>query len=490
MSLRFNSLATVAAIALVAAQVGGCATVGPSFRAPPAPALTGYAMAGDDAPNSQHIALGTKVADAWWAAFKSKALDRVIRQAIDGNPSLQATKASLAQMHADLAAVKGQRLPEVDLSAQAEEERLNFAALGFNSAAFAGSGLAINNNPVFPLYSIGPTVSYALDLWGGTHRAVESAAARAEAEAHEVDAAYLSLTGNVAAEAALIAALRAEIETVHQVLADDQKNIDLVRSASQAGGLARDATVNPEAQIAADGELLPPLEQQLSVARHALARLVGKAPADWTPPNFDLAELPLPTDIPVSLPSDLVRARPDILQAEANLHAATADIGVATARLYPSLTLSAGFTEAAITPQNVFSASGTSYAVAGGLTAPLFDGGRLRARRRAAQAAAEQAAAQYRVTVIQAFTQVSDLLSALAHDEAAAAAARKALSAAEANLTFNQTAFRDGGGTLLPIIDAQRQVNAARLAVVKAEAQRYLDTIQLFVATGHGWRGA
>jgi NodT family efflux transporter outer membrane factor (OMF) lipoprotein len=235
---------------------------------------------------------------------------------------------------------------------------------------------------------------------------------------------------------------------------------------------------------------LPPLEQQLSVARHALARLVGKAPADWTPPNFDLAELPLPTDIPVSLPSDLVRARPDILQAEANLHAATADIGVATSRLYPSLTLSAGFTEAAITPQNVFSAAGTSYAVAGGLTAPLFDGGRLRARRRAAQAAAEQAAAQYRVTVIQAFTQVSDLLSALAHDEAAAAAARKALSAAEANLTFNQTAFRDGGGTLLPIIDAQRQVNAARLAVVKAEAQRYLDTIQLFVATGHGWRGA
>jgi NodT family efflux transporter outer membrane factor (OMF) lipoprotein len=366
-----------------------------------------------------------------------------------------------------------------------ERERLNFQALGLSGSTFPG--LSIANNPTFPLYSVGPSVSYALDLWGGIHRKVESAAARTEAQARQVDAAYLTLTGNVATQAALIAAVRAEIATVKSVIADDERNIGLVRSASRAGGVAREETVNADAQIAADNALLPPLEQQLSLARHALARLVGQAPADWTPPDFDVSTLPLPATIPVSLPSALVRERPDILQAEAQLHAATADIGVATANLYPNIMLSAALTESALTPQTVFTATGTAYSIGAGLTAPLFDGGRLRARRRAAIADAEAAADTYRATVLHAFTEVADLLSALGHDEAALAAAQRQQSTAEAALHFAETAYRQGGAGLIPVVIAERQLNNARLGVVRAEAQRYLDTIQLFVATGRGW---
>jgi NodT family efflux transporter outer membrane factor (OMF) lipoprotein len=491
-STRFNRCRGVAcaalALVLIASTLAACHTVGPSFRPPATPGTQAYAQVGDTGPNAQHIALGQKVADDWWRAFHSPDLDRVMRQALAGNPSLAAANATLAAMHADLAAVKGQRLPEVDISAGVERERLNFQSLGLSSSTFPG--LAINNNPAFPLYSIGPSVSYALDLWGGVHRQVESAAARTQAQARQVDAAYLTLTGNVATQAALIAAVRAEIATVKAVIANDEHNIALVRSASRVGGVAREETVNADAQIAADNALLPPLEQQLSLARHALARLVGQAPADWTPPDFDVSTLPLPTDIPVSLPSALVRERPDILQAEAQLHAATADIGVATAKLYPNITLNAALTESALTPQSVFTATGTAYTIGAGLTAPLFDGGRLRARRRAAIAEADAAADTYRATVLHAFTEVADLLSALGHDEAALAAAQRQQTTAQAALNFAQTAYREGGAGLIPVVIAERQLNNAGLGVIRAQAQRYLDTIQLFVATGHGWGGS
>jgi NodT family efflux transporter outer membrane factor (OMF) lipoprotein len=488
LSIRFNRTAKATASVAALALLAGCQTVGPSFRAPPAPATTAYTQVGDAQPNAEHIALGQKVADDWWRAFQSPDLDRVMRQALSGNPSLAAANATLAALHADLAAVKGQRLPEVDISAGVERERLNFQALGLSSSTFPG--LSVDNNPTFPLYSVGPSATYSLDLWGGVRRQVESAAARAQAQARQVDAAYLTLTGNVATQAALIAAVRAEIAAVKSVVDDDERNIGLVRSASRAGGVAREETVNADAQIAADNALLPPLEQQLSLARHALARLVGEAPADWTPPDFDISTLVLPTTVPVSLPSALVRERPDILQAEAELHAATADIGVATAKLYPNITLSAALTESALTPGTVFSATGTAYTIGAGLTAPLFDGGRLRARRRAAIAEAEAAAHTYRATVLHAFTEVADLLAALGHDEEALAAAQRQQTTAEAALNFAQTAYREGGAGLIPVVIAERQLNNAHLGVVRAQAQRYLDTIQLFVATGRGWSHA
>ena len=292
----------------------------------------------------------------------------------------------------------------------------------------------------------------------------------------------------MASQAAIIAATRAEIAKVNQVIDNDRRNIELVRSAHQAGGVAEDARVNAQAQIDADSALLPPLEQQLATARHALALLVGQAPADYTPPDFDLAALPLPADIPVSLPSELVRQRPDILQAEADLHAATAEVWVQTARLYPSINLSAGLTESALQPEKIFDWTSTAYTLGEGLTAPVFHGGQLKAQRRAALRQADAAAATYRSTVLHAFGQVADQLQALAHDEAQITAEERTAHSAAETLRLDTLAYREGGQGLLPVVDAQRQVNNAQLRIVHAQAQRYLDTIQLFVATGRGWR--
>ena len=472
---------------VLGASLNACKAVGPDFSPPGSPRLSGYGAPGEAEPALQHVALGAQVADDWWRAFRSPELDRVMRLALAGNPSLQAADATLGEYRADLSAARGQRLPQADVNAAIERERLNFSALGFNSAAFPG--IAINNNPTFPLYSVGATVSYTLDLWGGVRRGIETAEARAQAQARRADAAYLTLTGDVATQAALIAATRAEIATVQSVLASDQRNLALVRQAQAAGGVAEEARVNASAQIAADSTLLPPLQRQLAAARHDLALLVGRAPASWTAPDFDIAALPLPTEIPVSLPSTLVHERPDILQAEADLHAATAQIGVQTARLYPSINLSAALTQSALQPGNVFSWSSDAYTLGAGLTAPIFHGGEIRAQRRAAVEVELAAAASYRQTVVRAFTQVAALMAELAEDEAALTAAERQQATAQATLRLNQLAYRAGGAGLLPVVDSQRQVDTAQLAVVRVQAQRYLDTIQLFVATGHGWRG-
>ncbi|MGC1302293.1 MAG: efflux transporter outer membrane subunit [Caulobacteraceae bacterium] len=470
---------------VIAMELEGCAAVGPDFKRPVAPAEAGYAMAGEQGPSSQHATIGAKVAQDWWGAFHSPELDRAMRQALANNPDIAVADATLLAARADLAAARGQRLPQVDLDAGVERERLNFATFGFDTSEFPG----IQNNPELSIYSVGASVSYALDVFGGLRRNQEAAAARADAQAHRLDAAYLALTGQVATQAAIIAAIRAEIVVVEQVTASDRRNIELVRSAQRAGGVAEGARVNAQAQADADNALLPPLEQQLTVARHALAVLVGKAPADYSAPDFDLATLPLPADIPVSVPSDLVRQRPDILQAEADLHAATAYIGVQTAKLYPRIDLSAGLTQSALQPEHIFDWPSTAYTLGAGLSAPVFHGGQLKAQRQSAQRQADAAAAAYRSTVLHAFGQVADTLQALSHDEAELAAEQRTEQSAAATLRLDTLAYREGGQGLLPVVDAQRQVDSARLRVVQVQARRYLDTIQLFVATGRGWRG-
>jgi NodT family efflux transporter outer membrane factor (OMF) lipoprotein len=486
--MRWNRAAPVLATSFVAlalvAGLGGCAAVGPNFKPPAAPTQAGYAMAGEQGPVSQHANVGAEVVQDWWSAFRSPELDRAMRQALSDNSDLQAADATLLAARAELSAAHGARLPQADVSAGIERERFNFATFGFDAAAFPG----IQNNPELSIYSLGASVGYALDVFGGLRRNEEAASARAEAQAHRLDAAYLTLTGQVATQAAIIAATRAEIATVNQIVEADRRNIELVRSAQRAGGVAEEARVNAQAQVDADLELLPPLEQQLATARHALALLVGKAPADYVAPDFDMASLPLPVDVPVSLPSELVRQRPDILQAEADLHAATAMIGVQTAKLYPSINLSAALTQSALEPGKVFDWPATAYTLAGGIAAPAFHGGQLKAQKRAAERQAEAAAATYRATVLHAFGQVADQMQALAHDEAELAADQRTAQSAAETLKLETLAYKEGGQGLLPVVDAQRQVNSAQLKIVHAQARRYLDTIALFVATGRGWR--
>ena len=440
-------------------------------------------MAGDDVPVSTRLALGEQVQQAWWSAFGSPPLDGLMRQALAGNPSLQATDETLAQARSELAIAKGQQLPQADLSAALERQRLNFQTLGLNLSNFPG----VNNNPEFSFYSVGATVSYALDVFGEQRRNREDAQARVESAQHQLDAAYLTLTGQIATQAALVAAVHAELVTVDAMQTSDQRDIALVRSAQRVGGVAEEARVNADAQSASDAALRPPLEQQLAAARHQLAILIGQAPGSYIPPDFTLADLPFPSAIPVSLPSDLVRQRPDILEAEADLHAATAAIGVQTAKLYPNVNLTAAITQSSLLPGTFFDYASTAYTLGAGLTQPLFHGGQLKAQRREAEAAARARLADYQGVVLRAFGQVADLLAALAHDEAAIAAQQRSGASAQSTLRLDTIAYRDGGQGLLPVVDAQRQVNAALYRMTQAQAQRYLDAIQLFVATGRGW---
>ena len=479
MMRHFRSLSVGLVLSVAATALSGC-VVGPNFHRPDAPATPGYAMTGDKAA-PKDVALGATTAGPWWTVFGSAQLNRTMQQALAGNPTLAAADANLAQARSALAAARGGLYPEIDANAGVQRERLNLASFGFSG--FPG----IANNPEFSLYSVGATASYALPTSGGTKRSIEGAAARAEALKHQGDAATLTLTGQVATQAATIAALRAEIETAQAILVDDRNNLDLARKAEQVGGEAQGQRVGAQSQLAADEALIPPLRQDLAVARHALALLVGKAPADWTAPDFDLADLKAPGAIPVSLPSDLVRRRPDILAAEAQLHAATADIGVATAKLYPSLNLTASLTQSALSPDKLFDFPATAYTLGLGLTQPIFDGGRLRAERKETIATRQAALATYEMTVLRAFGQVADLLQALSHDDETIAAQTRAANSAAANLKLARAGYSEGGLALLPVIDAERTYNMARRMLISAEAQRYLDTIQLFIATGADW---
>jgi len=469
--------ALAAAIALVAALCA-CRTAGPNFKPPAAPAETGYLMQGDAASPVAILSPDARPAGAWWKAFGSPDLDATMDAALAGNHTLAEANATLERTRQQVAAVRGEQLPQADLNAYAERERINIAAFGF-------SGFP---NPTLNLYSVGGAVSYDLDLFGGRRRATESAVAQTEAQARRTDAAYLTLTGQVTLAALHIATVRDEIATLDQVIGDDQRLIDMVERAQAAGGEAAAATSSPKAQLAQDQALRPPLEQELAQARHQLAMLVGQAPADWTAPDFDLAGFHAPASVPVSLPSALVRRRPDILAAEADLHAATAKIGVASAAMYPDIKLTANLIQTAIPPANLFSYGASGWTLAGGLTQPLFHGGTLKANKRAAVADAQASLARYQQTVLTAFVQVGDVMEAIAHDDEELTALARSVEIARTNLTDAQNAYRLGGGALFAVIDAQRLLNTARRNRAMAEGRRLSDLAQLYVATAADWR--
>jgi NodT family efflux transporter outer membrane factor (OMF) lipoprotein len=277
---------------------------------------------------------------------------------------------------------------------------------------------------------------------------------------------------------------------VDEILAADRENAALVAKERQVGEAPDPDVVLARSQVAADETLRPGLEQQLSVARHTLAVLVGQSPGDWSPPDFDLTGLTAPSRVPVSLPSQLVHQRPDILAAEARLHAASAQIGIATARLYPDITLSAGASASSLNGGVLFSQNGLVWSIAAGLTQPVFDAGLRRAERRAALDAFRASAADYRRTVLEAFGQVANLLQALDHDADLLATQQRSLELATASVRLQRINYGRGGIGLLPLLDAQRQYQRARLGYLQAQAQRYQDTAQLLVAMGGGWWGA
>ena len=466
----------------------GCA-VGPDFKAPAAPATSQYVAddekmestidAGLGAP-TQALQVGERVQRDWWTLFQSPDLDSVVKQSITGSPTLESAKARLAQAHESVTAASSALYPEVSVSAGASREKLNAAGFGLAPDSFALP-------PNFNLFEAGATASYSPDIFGGTRRKVEQQEALEAFAGEQVHAAYLTLTGNVVSAAVQIAAIRAQTEALNHILDIDQQNVELVRKARDAGAVPDSDVITAESQLASDKTLQPSLDQQMSEARHALAVLLGKSPSEWSPPQFNLNTLALPGELPVTLPSELVHRRPDILAAEAQLHAASAQIGIATAQLYPSITLSGSAGGAALHGGDLFDPAALVWRIAAGITQPIFDGGRRRAEQRAALAAFRASAADYQQTVLQALGQVADILKALEHDGNLLAAQSTALDMAAQSVRLQRISYSSGGTGLLSLLDAQRQYQGALLGYVRAQAQRYQDSMQLLVAMGGGW---
>ena len=465
--------------ALLLALVG-CA-VGPDFVRPEPPATRAYTaepLPSEIAPAAggpaQRFDLAQEISSQWWELFRSQALDAVVERALAGSPTLAGARATLAQAEEAVAAARGGLFPELDLGSRVD--RGHVAGLRSDTPA------ATSN-----LYSVGPGVSYVVDVFGAVRRGVEQQAALAQQQRDELAAAWLSLTGNTVEQAIAIASLRAQIAASEEVIADDERNLALVERKVAAGKAARLDALTAETQLASDRVLLPPLRQQLATARHALSVLVGALPSEWSPPEFALQDFELPRELPLSLPSELVRQRPDILASEAQLHAASAAVGVATAQLYPSLTLSGSLAQQALEASSLFTAGGAAWAVGAQVSAPLFHGGTLRAERRGALDAFQASLAGYQGVVLGAFQQVADTLRALAHDAQLVEGQQALLDAAVAALALQRESYEAGKTDVLQLLDAERSVQQARLGMARAQGQRLADSAQLFVALGGGW---
>jgi NodT family efflux transporter outer membrane factor (OMF) lipoprotein len=450
-------------------------TVGPDFVRPETQAAPIYTATGDvPPPLDQHLALGGMIEGDWWAEFRSPALNSVIRQAIEGNQDVAAAKAHVSEAQEQVNAAEGALLPQISLGATAGRQK-------YGAALFGAANFTI---PPFTYYSVGPSVSFPLDLFGGQKRTIEEKAAYREYESYELDATYLSLTATVASQALELAAVHAQLAAVQGIIDDDERNVSLVQTAFRAGSVARTQLLTAQSQLANDRALLPDLQQQESTNRHALAILVGKAPAEWAPPDFTLESFILPTEIPASLPSELVRRRPDILAAEAQLHVASAAIGVATANLYPKIDLVGTLTQQALTPGMLFNSVSAAWSVAANLSQPLFDGGQLNAQRRAAVDGYKGALASYHQMILTSFGEVADSLQAIAHDADALHDQDVAEQTAAASLELQRRSYAVGNSGVLDVIDAERRLAQARQGLAHAKAQRLIDTAQLFLALG------
>jgi len=473
-------------LALALALTAGCA-VGPDFVRPGAPAVGGYdngavplpAPSGDEP--AQRFADGAAVAHQWWQAFQSPALDETVMLAVGGSPTLASAKAALAQAEELVVVARAAYLPQVDATLAGSRDHEVSLTGGSSTSRF---GTSQSSSLVTNMFSVAALMNWTPDLFGRNRRTVEQQTALAETQRYQLGAAYLTLTSDAVIQALTIATTLAEIQATHDIIAADEHNLELVRVSFEAGLVARTDVLSAESQLAGDRTLLPPLEQQLSVARHALSVIAGKSPGEWTPPDFELDALALPGLLPVTIPSQLIHDRPDILAAEAQLHAASAAIGVATAQLYPSLTISPAWTLQAVATGGPVAAPSILAGVAGSLTQPLFHGGALQAQRRAAVDAYEAQLGTYRQTVLAAFGQVADVLRALEHDADLLGAERAAVSSSAASLELAQEAYAAGRGTLVQVLDAQRLSAQALLGYARARGQRYLDTVLLFEAMG------
>lgn len=473
-----------AVLAMALFLLAGCA-VGPNFLRPKPPDTKGYtpeplpaktAAAAVHGGAAQRFVAKEDIPGQWWRLFHSPALNALIGEALKANPDIAAAQAALRQAQETVYAQMGSFYPSVDGSLSATRERGSGASYGLSGKP---SVFSVANGTL--------NVSYALDLFGGTRRQVESLEAQAQYERFQLEATYLTLSANVVTAAVQEASLRAQIAATQDIIRDETKQLGVLQRQFDLGGIAKTAVLAQAATLAQERATLPPLEKQLAQVRDQLAALAGRLPADAPAEHFDLAQMDLPRDLPVSLPSALVEHRPDVRAAEAQLHAASAEIGVATANMLPQLTLSAEYGSIAAPVKDLFAPDTGVWSLGAGLLQPLFHGGALLHQKRAAVAAFDHAAAQYRSTVLTAFQNVADALRALQSDANALEAQLAAERSAADSLALARQQFRAGGISYLSLLDAERTYQQTRISLVQAQANRFADTAVLFQALGGGW---
>jgi len=470
-------------ITVVFVVITGCA-VGPDFRLPDlatpgrytaTPLPSKLAKAPSETTDARHFVFAEDLPARWWTVFRSPELDRMIKQGLADSPSLAAAQAALIKAEEDLRAVSGSILfPAVNAGFQATRQR---------TSGNANTG----DSSMFNLYNTSVNVSYTLDIFGGGRRQMEAYQAEVDYQRYIYEGTYLTLTANIVTSAIQEASLREQIKATREIIAAEQKQLDVIKKQFELGAVSKAVVLSQETQLAMTKAGLPPIEKQLDLTRHALMVLTGQFPASGQAPEFRLETLHLPESLPVSLPSLLARQRPDIRASEALLHKACAAVGVATANLYPQITLSAGYGFQAIGDAILFGGQSIAWNLGASLLQPIFRGGELTAKRRSAIAAYDQATAQYRQTVLKAFQDVADVLRALESDARTLQAQTEAEAAANAALTLTETQYRLGAVSYPLLLTAQRDYQKTRISLITAQAQQYADTAALFQALGGGW---
>ncbi len=471
-------------IAMLAALLGSCA-VGPNYQRPAPPAVQSYlpepiAAGKRDADQSagQHFAADLPVPQQWWQLFGSRELDDLIEAAFHKSPTIAAAQAALHEAQENFLAARGAFYPTVQ--AQYSFERARNATGTLSPTLSSGQS-------IFDLHTAQVSVTYALDVFGGARRQAESLLSLAQSQQYQLGATYLSLAANVVTTAVQEAGIRAQLQATRDIVGAEQEALRILQRQYELGSIAMTDVMAQEATLATTEATLPGLQKQLEQARHSLAVLTGVFPGEPGQPQFELTALTLPQELPLTVPAELVRHRPDVLAAEAQLHSASAQVGVAIANMLPQINLTASAGGAATQLGQLFAAGNTFWSGGATLTQTLFAGGTLLHRERAARAALDQAGAQYRTAVLTAFQNVADTLSALQLDASAVEAGSRAQKAAANSLVTVRRNVELGSVGYLALLNAQQTYQQALLSVAQAKANRFADTAALYQALGGTW---
>ncbi len=468
------------------AALSACA-VGPDFKQPDPPKTSSYTegplsqklttAAGVPGGTPQEFNEGADIEAQWWELYKSPELDALIKKALEQNPNLGAADAALRAAQENVnAQIGGQYFPQVGVGANAVRQKQPSAVYGLNYGT-----------DTYNLYNTSVNVTYKLDVFGGARRAVEGARAQAEVAQFQLEGAYLSLTGNVVTAAIKEAALRAQMQATEEILKAQTNLAEVTEKQLKIGTVNKVDLTSQQTLVASSQADLFNYERNLAFARNQLAVLVGEIPSNANITEFDLSNLHLPEKLPLSVPSTLVRQRPDIRAAEAQLKAQNAFVGVATANLLPQFNITGSIGAASLTSNNLFGPNSSLWSLGGGILQPLFQGGQLLAQRRGAIANYEKAAFQYQATVLSAFQEVANALRALETGALGLKAASDAERYAYETLDLVQQQYKLGTASYLAVLYYQNQYQQAKVKSVSAQATRFSDTAALFTALGGGW---